>query len=206
MIQRIEEMGFDALLSDQQDAIQKQSLARTKEIQQWFTCLKWSVTFALPVFFLSMVAPHVCFLHYFVKCRIFNGIYLTDVLVLALTTPAQFWIGRAFYRSAFKAIKYRSPTIDVLIVLGTSAAYFYSLVAMLCAAFVTIPDFSPFLFFDTSTMFIMFVSLGRWLENRAKGKTGAALTDLMALAPTMATIYIDVPACSQEKRIPTELV
>lgn len=206
MVDRIEEMGFDALLSDQQDATQKQSLARTKEIQEWFNRLKWSFAFALPVFFLSMVAPHISFLRPIVSYRLFNGIYLADILILALTTPAQFWIGQKFYRSAFKALKHRSPTMDVLIMLGTSAAYFYSIFAMLFAAFNTTPDFRPFVFFDTSTMLIAFVSLGRWLENRAKGKTSAALTDLMALAPTMATIYTDAPACTQEKRIPTELV
>ncbi|KAI9456917.1 E1-E2 ATPase-domain-containing protein [Boletus coccyginus] len=206
MVDRIEEMGFDALLSNHQDATQKQSLARTKEIREWFGCLKWSITFAIPVFFLGMVAPHISALHPFVSYRLFNGVYLTDILVLAFTTPAQFWIGRKFYRSAFKALKHRSPTMDVLIVLGTSAAYFYSVFALLFGAFNTTPGFRPLVFFDTSTMLIMFVSLGRWLENRAKGKTSAALTDLMALAPTMATIYTDAPACAQEKRIPTELV
>lgn len=206
MVDRIEEMGFDALLSDQQDATQKQSLARTKEIQDWLSRLKWSIAFALPVFFLSMVAPHIPFLRPVTSCRLFNGIYLTDILILALTTPAQFWIGQKFYRSAFKALKHKSPTMDVLIMLGTSAAYFYSISTMLLAAFNTTPGFRPFVFFDTSTMLIMFVSLGRWLENRAKGKTSAALTDLMALTPTMATIYTDAPTCTQEKRIPTELV
>ncbi|KAF9223974.1 copper P-type ATPase CtaA [Gyrodon lividus] len=206
MVERIEEMGFDAILSDQEDATQKQSLARTKEIQEWFNSFKWSFAFALPVFFISMIAHHISFLHPLVSYRLFNGIYLTDILILALTTPAQFWVGRKFYRNAYKALKHRSATMDVLIMLGTSAAYFYSLVAMFFAAFNTTPDFRPFVFFDTSTMLIMFVSLGRWLENRAKGKTSAALTDLMALAPTMATLYTDAPACTQEKRIPTELV
>ncbi|KAG8220991.1 HAD-like domain-containing protein [Butyriboletus roseoflavus] len=153
-----------------------------------------------------MVAPHILCLLPIVNCHLFNGIYLGDILMLILTTPAQFWIGQKFYRNAFKALKHRSPTMDVLIMLGTSAAYFYSVFAMLFAAFNTTPDFRPFVFFDTSTMLIMFVSLGRWLENRAKGKTSAALTDLMALTPTMATIYTDAPACTQEKRIPTELV
>lgn len=206
MVDRIEEMGFDALLSDQEDATQKQSLMRTREIQEWFIRLKWSIAFALPVFFLNMVAPHISFLRPIVDYRLFNGIYLTDILILILTTPAQFWIGHKFYRSAFKALKHKSPTMDVLIVLGTSAAYFYSVFAMLFAAFDTTPNSRPFVFFDTSTMLIMFVSLGRWLENRAKGKTSAALTDLMALAPTMAIIYTDAPECTQEKRIPTELV
>jgi Cu+-exporting ATPase len=96
--------------------------------------------------------------------------------------------------------------MDVLVMIGTSAAYFYSLFAMIFAVMNSEPDFRPFVFFDTSTMLIMFVSLGRYLENKAKGRTSAALTDLMALAPSMATIYTDAPACTQEKRIPTELV
>ena len=77
---------------------------------------------------------------------------------------------------------------------------------MVYAAFNTTPEYRPFLFFETCTTLIMFVSLGRYLENKAKGQTSAALTDLMSLAPSMATIYTDAPACTQEKKIPTELV
>ncbi|KAG0709358.1 E1-E2 ATPase-domain-containing protein [Suillus ampliporus] len=206
MVERVEEMGFDAILSDQEDATQKQSLARTKEIQEWASRLKWALAFAVPVFFFSMIAMHIPFLRPFVRLHLFNGIYLGDLILLALTTPAQFWVGQKFYRNAFKALRHGTATMDVLVVIGTSAAYFYSLFALLFAAFNTTPDFRPFIFFDTSTMLIMFVSLGRYLENRAKGKTSAALTDLMALAPSMATIYTDSPVCTQEKRIPTELV
>ena len=95
--------------------------------------------------------------------------------------------------------------MDVLVMLGTSAAYFYSLFTLIASALNPDPDMPPFVFFDTSTMLIMFVSLGRYLENSAKGKTSAALTDLMALAPSMAIIYTD-PTCTQEKKIPTELL
>lgn len=206
LVERIEDMGFDAILSDQEDGTQQQSLARTKEIQEWASRFKWALTFAVPVFFISMIANHIPFIRPFINLHLFNAIYLGDLILLALTTPAQFWVGQKFYRNAFKALKHGSATMDVLVMIGTSAAYFYSLFALLFAAFNTTPDYRPFIFFDTSTMLIMFVSLGRYLENRAKGKTSAALTDLMALAPTMATIYTDSPACTQEKRIPTELV
>ncbi|EEB97776.1 hypothetical protein MPER_02836, partial [Moniliophthora perniciosa FA553] len=117
-----------------------------------------------------------------------------------------FWVGAKFYRNAYKSLKHGSATMDVLVMLGTSAAYFYSLLTMVFGLFNATPDYHPMLFFDTSTMLIMFVSMGRYLENKAKGKTSAALTDLMALAPSMATIYTDAPACTQEKKIPTELV
>lgn len=206
MVDRIEELGFDAMLSDQEDATQLRSLTRMKEIQEWKNRFGWSVVFAVPVFFISMVSMRIPSLHMFFMTRLYHGIYLGDFLVLLLTTPAQFWLGRKFYSNAWKALKHGSATMDVLVMLGTSAAYFYSLFAMVGALFSTDPDYRPFVFFDTSTMLIMFVSLGRLLENRAKGRTSAALTDLMALAPSMATIYTDAPACTQEKRIPTELV
>lgn len=206
LVERVEEMGFDAVLSDQEDATQVQSLTRTKEIMGWQKRWRWSMVFALPVFIIGMIMPRIPFLRDIVDFRIMRGIYLGDFLAFLLTTPAQFWIGRKFYRNAYKSLKHGSATMDVLIMLGTSAAYFYSLFAMIFATMNSQPDFRPFVFFDTSTMLIMFVSLGRYLENKAKGKTSAALTDLMALAPSMATIYTDAPACTQEKRIATELV
>ncbi|KAJ7180675.1 Cu-transporting P-type ATPase [Mycena filopes] len=206
MVERIEDMGFDAMLADHGDATQIASLTRTKEVLLWRSRLMWSMTFAIPVFCLSMVGPHVPGVRNILGANIFNGIYLGDVLVMILTTPAQFWVGANFYRSAWKSLKHRAATMDVLVMLGTSAAYFYSFISMFFAIFNSTADYRPALFFDTSTMLLMFISLGRFLENKAKGKTSAALTDLMALTPSMAIIYTDAPACTQEKKIPTELV
>ena len=102
---------------------------------------------------------------------------------------------------------------DVLVVLGTSAAFAYSVFAMFFAMFASDAQYRPQTFFDTSTMLITFVSLGRYIENLAKGKTSAALTDLMALTPSSATIYANPPAddkafdaSSLTRKIPTELV
>ncbi|KAF8347904.1 Cu-transporting P-type ATPase [Amanita rubescens] len=206
MVERIEEMGFDAMLSDQVDATQIQSLTRAKEVLEWRRRFLWSLVFAVPVFFINMVGPKLPICKSLLSFRLFNGIYLGDLLAWIITTPAQFWIGEKFYRAAYKSLKHGSATMDVLVMLGTTAAYFYSATSLFFAMFNTEPGFRPFLFFETSTMLLMFVSLGRYLENKAKGKTSAALTDLMALAPSMATIYTDAPACAQEKRIPTELV
>ncbi|KAJ7043611.1 Cu-transporting P-type ATPase [Mycena alexandri] len=206
MVERIEDMGFDAMLADHGDATQIASLTRTKEVLLWRSRLIWSMTFAIPVLFFSMVGPHVPGVRNILGANIFNGIYLGDVLVMIFTTPAQFWVGANFYRSAWKSLKHRAATMDVLVMLGTSAAYFYSFISMFLALFNSTADYRPALFFDTSTMLLMFISLGRFLENKAKGKTSAALTDLMALTPSMAIIYTDAPACTQEKKIPTELV
>ncbi|RDB20848.1 putative copper-transporting ATPase HMA5 [Hypsizygus marmoreus] len=206
MVERIEDMGFNAMLSDQEDATQLQSLQRTKEVLEWRSRFLWSLTFALPVFFISMIGMRIPHMKSFLSCHLFRGIYLGDVLQLILTTPAQFWVGAKFYRSAYKSLRHGTATMDVLVMLGTSAAYFYSLFVLASAMFNTTPHYRPLLFFETSTMLLTFVSLGRYLENKAKGKTSAALTDLMSLSPSMATIYTDAPACTREKKIATELV
>jgi len=144
-----------------------------------------------------MIAPHISFLRPLLGFRLSRGIYIGDVIVLLLTTPAQFRVGAKLYRNAYKSLKRGSTTMDVLVMLGTSAAYFYSLFAMAFGMFNAAPDFRPFLFFDTSTMLIIFVSFGRYLENKVKGRTSAALTDLVSLAPT---IYTDAPACTKRRK------
>ncbi|KAI5123517.1 hypothetical protein M0805_006677 [Coniferiporia weirii] len=206
MVERIEDMGFDAVVSDHEDATQLRSLTRSKEIQEWRRRFWTAFSFALPVFFVGMVAGHIPFLRPIVQYKLATGLYVGDVVSLILTTPVQFWLGAKFYRNTYKALKHRSATMDVLVTIGTSAAYAYSVCAMLASVLGTDPDDRPAVFFDTSTMLIMFVSLGRYLENKAKGKTSAALTDLMALSPSMAIIYTDAPACTQEKKIATELL
>ncbi|EAU90446.1 copper P-type ATPase CtaA [Coprinopsis cinerea okayama7 len=209
MVEHISDMGFDAILASDpsnQNATQLQSLTRMKEVLEWKKRWLWSLAFSLPVFFLEMICPMIPFVKAICDFHFFNGIYLGDILQLLIATPCQFWVGSKFYRNSYKSLKHGTATMDVLITMGTSAAYFYSVFVVIAAAFNTTPDYKPHLFFETSTMLFMFVSLGRFLENRAKGKTSAALTDLMSLAPSMATIYTDAPACTQEKKVPTELV
>ena len=98
---------------------------------------------------------------------------------------------------------------DVLVVIGTTAAFTYSVLNMFFAMFSSDPEYRPQTFFDTSTMLFTFVSLGRYIENLAKGQTSAALTDLMSLTPASASILID-PSAKVEpgntRKIPTELV
>lgn len=207
LVERIEELGFDATLTaDDGDATQVQSLTRTKEIKAWRDRFRFSIAFGIPVTFISMISPMIPFLRPIVRYRLLRGIYLGDVLCLLLTIPVQFWLGARFFRAAYMSLRHGSATMDVLVVVGTMAAFVYSFLGMVCAPFNSDPDYAPVIFFDTSTMLITFVALGRYLENVAKGKTTAALTNLMALAPSMATIYTDAPDCKIEKKIATELV
>ena len=187
----IEAAGYNALVADSEDNnAQIESLAKTKEIQEWKRAFITSLAFAIPVLLISMIIPMFLPSMDVFSFEIIPGLFLGDVLCCALTVPVQFGIGKRFYISAFKSLKHKSPTMDVLVVLGTSTAFVFSCFAMIVAVLIP-PHNKPGTIFDTSTMLITFITLGRWLENRAKGQTSKALSALMSLAPSMATIYDD---------------
>ncbi|KAI1798524.1 putative copper-transporting P-type ATPase [Daldinia bambusicola] len=191
LVEEIEKLGFNALVADNDDNnAQLESLAKTREIQEWRRAFQVSLSFALPVFFIGMVFPMMLPVLDFGRLELLPGLFLGDVICLVLTIPIQFGIGKRFYVSAFKSIKHKSPTMDVLVVLGTSAAFFFSVFAMVVSLLFP-PHNRPGTIFDTSTMLITFITFGRFLENRAKGQTSKALSRLMSLAPSMATIYAD---------------
>ncbi|KAJ5899006.1 Copper-transporting ATPase [Penicillium taxi] len=187
----IEASGYNALVADSDDTnAQLESLSKTKEIQEWRRAFTISVSFAVPVFFINMILPMYLKSFDFGGIQLFPGLYLGDLLCFSLTIPVQFGIGRRFYVISYKSLKHRSPTMDVLVMLGTSAAFFYSCFTMIIAILDDRHN-RPSTVFDTSTMLITFITLGRWLENRAKGQTSAALSRLMSLTPSMTTIYED---------------
>lgn len=192
LVETIENFGYNALVADNDDNnAQLESLAKTREIQEWRRAFWYSISFAIPVFLISMVIPMCIPALDFGSTNLWvPGLYLGDVVCLALTVPVQFGIGKRFYVSAYKSMKHGSPTMDVLVVMGTSAAFFFSVAAMV-VSIIIYPHTRPSTVFDTSTMLITFITLGRFLENRAKGQTSKALSRLMSLAPSMATIYAD---------------
>ncbi|KAE8144807.1 E1-E2 ATPase-domain-containing protein [Aspergillus avenaceus] len=187
----IEAAGYNALLADSDDTnAQLESLSKAKEVHEWKRSFIFAVSFAVPVFVINMLLPMYLPSLDFGKIELFTGIYLGDVACFFLTLPIQFGVGKRFYITSYKSLKHRSPTMDVLVMLGTSAAFFYSVFTMIVAMIME-PHGRPSTVFDTSTMLITFITLGRWLENRAKGQTSAALSRLMSLAPSMTTIYDD---------------
>jgi P-type Cu+ transporter len=112
-------------------------------------------------------------------------------LLWALATPVQFWAGWRFYRGAWGALKHRTTDMNTLIAVGTSAAYFYSAVAVLFPSLLTIGGMAPELYFDTSATIIALILLGRFLEARAKGQTSAAIKKLIGLQPKTALVIRD---------------
>ncbi|KAL8875237.1 MAG: hypothetical protein Q9198_006375, partial [Flavoplaca austrocitrina] len=198
VVEATENLGYNALIADVDDNnAQLESLAKTREIREWKAAFLYSLSFAIPVFIISMVIPmFIPVLDFGPVQLLIPGLHLGDVVCILLTIPVQFGVGKRFYVSAFKSLSHRTPTMDVLVVLGTSAAFFFSVGAMIVSLLIP-PHSRPSTVFDTSTMLITFITLGRWLENRAKGETSKALSELMSLAPSMATIYIDSAAAQR---------
>ncbi|KAL8760084.1 MAG: hypothetical protein Q9199_000318 [Rusavskia elegans] len=198
VVEATENLGYNALIADVDDNnAQLESLAKTREIREWKAAFLYSLGFAIPVFLISMIIPmFIPALDYGSFQLLIPGLHLGDVVCMLLTIPVQFGVGKRFYVSAFKSLSHRTPTMDVLVVLGTSAAFFFSVGAMIISILIP-PHSRPSTVFDTSTMLITFITLGRWLENRAKGETSKALSELMSLAPSMATIYIDSAAAER---------
>lgn len=189
------------------------SLQKLSEIAAWRNTFWSCFMFAVPVFIVTMASmwlPH--WLMGWTMFRIVRGIYLGDVVALALTIPVQCFLARRFYISAWKSLKHGSATMDVLVVMGTTSAFTYSVFSMLMAPFSDGETYRPQTFFDTSTMLFTFISLGRYMENLAKGQTSAALTDLMSLTPSSATIFVNPETAfagdneGKTRKIPTELV
>ena len=103
---------------------------------------------------------------------------------LALATPVQFWLGARFYVAAFKALRARTGNMDLLVALGTSAAYGLSLALLLAAPAGAMPP----LYFESAAVVITLVLFGKWLELRAKRRTTDAIRALQALRPDTARV------------------
>ncbi|XP_051137754.1 probable copper-transporting ATPase HMA5 [Andrographis paniculata] len=159
---------------------------RRNEIKQYYKSFLWSLVFTIPVFLLSMVFMYIPGIKHGLDRKVVNMLTIGEILRWILSTPVQFIIGRRFYVGAYKALRHGSANMDVLIALGTNAAYFYSVYSVLRAA--TSPNFESTDFFETSSMLISFILLGKYLEILAKGKTSEAIEKLMDLAPETATL------------------
>ncbi|MBD2613930.1 copper-translocating P-type ATPase [Nostoc punctiforme FACHB-252] len=117
---------------------------------------------------------------------------------LVLTTPIQFWCGYSFYVNSWKAFKRHAATMDTLIALGTSAAYFYSLFPTVFPSFFISQGLQPDVYYETCAVVITLILLGRLFENRAKGQTSEAIRKLIGLQAKTARLIrngreIDVP-------------
>jgi len=162
--------------------------AREREITKQRRYLLVGVLFTLPLFILSMGrdfglvgewahAPWVNFLFW------------------AMATPVQFYVGWQYYRGGYKALRNGAANMDVLVALGSSVAYFYSIIVTLGLA----PGHA---YFETSASIITLIATGKLLEVRAKGRTSEAIRQLMGLRPKTARVVRD----SEEIDVPIDTV
>lgn len=181
----LKKAGFQPLISE--GAIDSEQKAREREIKKQRRLLLFGLIFTIPLFVLSMGRD-------FGLLPAFLGeAPWMDFLFLVLATPVQFYVGAQFYRGAIKSLRSGSANMDVLIALGSTVAYVFSL-------FVLFGRVQGHVYFETSAMIITLIRLGKYLEVSAKGRTSEAIKKLVNLQVKQASVVRD----GQEMRIPAE--
>ncbi|WP_106495358.1 heavy metal translocating P-type ATPase [Lentibacillus sp. Marseille-P4043] len=177
IIDKIKNVGYDA--KPKAEAAEKQT-HKEKELLHKKTKLIIAAVLAAPLLITMLV-------HLF-------GMNLPDIFMnpwfqFALATPVQFIIGWQFYVGAYKNLRNGGANMDVLVALGTSAAYFYSLYEALKT--IGNPEYMPHLYFETSAVLITLILFGKYLEARAKNQTTNALSSLLNLQAKEARVIRD---------------
>ncbi|OQX27189.1 MAG: cation-transporting ATPase PacS [Desulfobacteraceae bacterium IS3] len=187
MAEAIRKAGFTAILSETSDETieDAEQAARSAEIKDQTRKFIAGAIFASVLFTLSMSRD-------FGIIGMWSHAEYVNWLFLLLATPVQFYTGWDYYVGAWKNLRNRSANMDVLVALGSSVAYFYSLFLLF------IPQLGHHVYFETSAVIITLIKLGKMLEARTKGRTGAAIRKLMDLSPKTAVVITE----GGEKEIP----
>src|SRR5215213_6591388 len=181
--------GFEALElgGEAEDA---EARAREHEINEQRRLLIIGLIFTIPLFILSMGKDLGLLPAFFYSSNSMEGMREAQPwfgwLMLTLALPVQFYVGWQYYVGAYKALRNKSANMDVLIVMGSSAAFFYSLP-------ITFGLLSGHVYYETAAVIITLIKLGKFLEARAKGRTSEAIKKLMGLrAKTAHVVRADV--------------
>ena len=185
-VEAIDDAGFDARVSSSDGAGARRGRSATASEAETYKSLFWtSLSYTVPTFAINMILPHV-FGFSWLYVDVVNKVKLASFVKWALATPVQFLVGRRFHVGAYKSLKNGAANMDVLVSLGTNVAYFTSIYLIFhCVA--TGHNFGRDMF-ETSTMLITFILLGKYLESIAKGQTSDAISKLMDLTPNTATL------------------
>ncbi|MEH7009850.1 heavy metal translocating P-type ATPase [Neobacillus niacini] len=191
IIKKVDKLGYGASLKEES---KDTSDHRKKEIKKQTGKFIFSAILSLPL--LWAMVGHFSFTSFIWVPEAFMNPWVQ----LALATPVQFIIGSQFYIGAYKALKNKSANMDVLVALGTSAAYFYSLYLSIMSLMEEAHGVE--LYYETSSILITLIILGKLFEAKAKGRSSEAIKKLMGLQAKTATIERD----GQEQEIPLEEV
>ena len=209
IVERIGDLGFLAYpIQDYLNSISQSYLSQKEEVKKWRNSFIFNLFFGLPSMLVMMYFMYIANEEIAHACCILPGINLHNLLLLILVTPVQFVGGRYFYIEAFRAIRHGNANMDLLIMLTTTIAYGYSVFVLIWFMLANAKH-SPHVFFETPPMLLIFVSLGRWLEHIAKGKTSEALTKLISLQPSDACVIewnLNSKSILNEKQIDVQLV
>ncbi len=171
----IKSAGFEVIetAGETEDAEQ---IARQREIDVQQRLLITGLIFTVPLFILAMARD-------FLTPAWGNNLWVNWVMFL-LATPVQFYVGWQYYVGGFKSLRNRSANMDVLVAMGSSVAYLYSLI-------VTLGLIPGHVYFETSAVIITLIKVGKFLEARAKGRTSEAIKKLMGLRAKTARVVRD---------------
>ncbi len=176
IVSAIKKAGYGAIPPDETlEGEDAEQAARNAEIKDQTRKFAIGVLFAFPLFVLSMMRD-------FNLIGPWSHMPWVNWLFFALATPVQFYTGWDYYVGGFKSLKNKSANMDVLVAMGSSVAYFYSLSVLL------FPFIGKHVYFETSAVIITLIKLGKMLEARTKGKTGGAIRKLIGLQPKTATV------------------
>lgn len=151
--------------------------------------LLFSLVLTIPVFIISMTMEFTWF-HRLFPASV-SHLKLMDYInkiLLVLTTPVIFISGKRFFTVFWNNLRHKAADMNSLVAIGTGAAYLYSLIATLFPELVTAEGKAAHVYYDSTAVIITLILLGRWLENRAKQKTGSAIKKLLALKPKTASV------------------
>ena len=201
--------GFEAVVIEG-DAEDVERLAREREIAHQRHLLMVGLLFAVPVFVLAM-SRDLGFLNGFfdgmMPGMLMPGMGVTapwfNWLLLALTLPVQFYVGRQYYVGAYKALRNGAANMDVLVAGGTSVTFLYSIGVLLATTVFGTNVLGDHVYFETAAVIIVLIVLGKYLEARAKGQTSEAVKKLMGLRPKTARLR---DAGGAERDVPVEQV
>lgn len=181
LVAAVRKAGFDVVEAEAGvDTDDAEAAARQAELNHQWRRLIVGVIFSLPLFILSMGRD-------FGLIGEWAHAPWVNWLFLALATPVQFYVGWDYYAGAYKSLRNGSANMDVLVAMGSSVAYLYSIVVMVALTFNN-HSLGHHVYFETSAVIITLIVLGKLLEVRAKGKTSEAIKKLMGLQAKTARV------------------
>ena len=179
----VESAGYGVILADEGEIEDAEAQARAHEVLDQSRKFWTGAAFAGPLFLLSMARD-------FEFLGAWSHEPWVNWLMFALATPVQVYVGWDYYVGAWKSVRNGAANMDVLVALGSSVAYVYSVVVAFGLSLGS-TAMGEHVYFETAALIITLIKLGKLLEVRAKGETGQAIRELMALRPPRATVVRD---------------